>query len=53
MLHPVNAREKPQEDGVFVGVSINAESKKKTLPYFFVRFYGFENRTIRAMTQWL
>ena len=38
MLHPVNAREKPQEDGVFVGACINAESKKKPYPTFLFVF---------------
>ena len=53
MLHPVNAREKPQGGGVWFWASLNTESKKKTLPDFFIRLNGLVNRTIRAITQWL
>ena len=52
MLHPVNAREKPQGGGGLFWANLNTESKK-TLPDFFIRFYGLVNRTIRAITQWL
>ena len=38
MLHPVNAREKPQGGGVLFWASLNADQKKKPLNIF-VRFF--------------